>query len=197
MILIYSPKEQFQLYKVISKIDNKKLYILIVKIKIYVFATNKKQIIPNNKIIIGESLIRSIEIKIKNYGKSNKIRYLPKIYLIFIFILFSNIIGLVPYSTTPTVSIFLTLKLSIILIIGFYINGLIRHGIKLLAIYLPSGTPSFLIPIKIILEIIAFISKILSLGLRLGINLIVGHLLLKVIIGGIYYGYMKGKSKKI
>jgi F-type H+-transporting ATPase subunit a len=72
--------------------------------------------------------------------------------------------------------------------------GFLTNKLYLLAIFLPSGTPTFLIVLKVFLEIVSYIFKTLSLGLRLAINLITGHLLLKVSLGFVWLGYIKGTS---
>ena len=118
--------------------------------------------------------------------------YLPLFFTIFHVILFSNLLGLIPYSSTPTVEIILTLSIAFTQLIGILFIGFLTHGTQALAIFLPGGTPLGLIPIKIFLEIIAYIFRTISLGLRLAINLITGNILAKVIIGFIWKGYIKG-----
>lgn len=120
--------------------------------------------------------------------------YLPLFYTIFHIVLFSNFLGLVPYSTTPTVELVMTLSIAFTLLIGLLLIGFLTHKFYLFAIFLPSGTPLALIPLLVFLEIIAYIFRTLSLGLRLAINLITGHLLLKVCIGFVWLGYIKGTS---
>ena len=120
--------------------------------------------------------------------------YLPLFYSLFHIILFSNFLGLLPYSTTSTVELVMTLSIAFTLLIGILLIGFLTHKLHLLAIFLPSGTPLGLVPIMIFLEILAYIFRIISLGLRLAINMITGHTLVKVIVGGIWLGYLKGTS---
>lgn len=118
--------------------------------------------------------------------------YLPLFYSLFHIILFSNLIGLIPYSSTPTVEIVLTLALSFTLLMGIAVLGFLTHNLFLLAIFLPAGTPLGLIPLMVFLEVLAYLSRTLSLGLRLAINLITGHILAKVCSGFLLVGFMKG-----
>ncbi|KAJ2996084.1 hypothetical protein HDV02_000184 [Globomyces sp. JEL0801] len=112
-------------------------------------AIYKGSLVSNNYGIMSESLMRTILLMIENF------------------------VGLLPYSTTPTVEFVMSLSLAFSL---------------LMAIFLPSGTPTALIIPLIVLELLAFIFRIISLGLRLSINMITGHLLLAVIIGFIWQG---------
>lgn len=99
-----------------------------------------------------------------------------------------------PYSSTPTVELIMTLSIAFTLLGGIMLVGFLTHKLYLLAIFLPAGTPVFLIPLMVFLEVLAYIIRTMSLGLRLGINLITGHILVKVIVGFIWLGYVKGTS---
>jgi len=151
-------------------------------------------ILTNNWGILSESLFRTILGKIENFiGPSYSI-YLPFFYSIFHLILFSNLLGLIPYTSTATVEIIKTLSFALTLLIGILFIGFLTHSFRILAIFLPGGTPLILIPLKIILELLAYISRTISLGLRLAINLITGHILAKVCAGFLWLGYIHGTS---
>jgi len=138
--------------------------------------------------------MRSILLMIENFATKNYSLYLPLFYTIFHLILFANLLGIIPYSTTPTVEIIMTLSISLTLILGILLVGFLTHRLRLFAIFLPSGTPIGLVPLMVFLEIFGILTKAISLGLRLAINLITGHLLLKVIIGFIWSAYINGTS---
>ena len=106
----------------------------------------------------------------------------------------SNLIGLVPYSTTPTVEIVMVLSLALTLLGGILILGFLTHRQFLIAAFVPSGTPLALIVPMFALEVLAYLTRTLSLGLRLAINMITGHVLVKVIIGFIYSALISGTS---
>ena len=101
----------------------------------------------------------------------------------FNFIFFSNIIGLVPYSFTPTSHIFITFFLSFSIFIGINIITITKYGFQSFSIFLPSNTTFFLALVLVPIEFISYIAKPISLGVRLFINIMAGHTLLKVIIG--------------
>ena len=188
--MLNSPKEMFKIYPIIQidyVFNNNIFYILCVLFIIllmYYWGTNEYSIIPSNYGIICESFYYSVQNKINKTIKKDN--YLVLLLVIFNFIFISNQIGIVPYSTTPTVEFVQTLFVSLSIVLGLLILGFIKFKLLLLSIFLPSGTPKFQIPQMILLEIIALKSRIISLGQRLAINLIVGHLLLKVIASAIY-----------
>lgn len=131
---------------------------------------------------------------VENYIGKNYTVYFPLIYTLFYLILFSNLIGMVPYSSTPTVEFIITQTLSISLLIGVLIIGFLTHNILLAAAFLPAGTPLPLTLMMLIIEIIAYSTRTLSLGLRLAVNLITGHVQTKVILGFVWEAYLSGVS---
>jgi ATP synthase subunit 6 len=104
---------------------------------------------------------------------------------------------MVPYSSTCTVEIILTLSIALTLLIAVLLRGFLSNGIVLLAAFLPAGTPLALVPLMIILELVAYLTRTLSLGLRLAVNMITGHILAKVCVGFIWVAYLKGLSALI
>ena len=198
-MLVFSPMEAYVIYPIFSLnfvINNVIFYLLLAGFLTLLLGKGIKKgnIISNNWGIISESLFRTILLMIENVVGPKMSIYLPLFYSIFHIVLFSNLLGLVPYSTTPTVELVMTLSIAFTLLMGLLLVGFLTHKLYLLAIFLPGGTPLALIPVMVALEVIAYIFRTISLGLRLAINLITGHLLLKVVIGFIWLGYIKGTS---
>lgn len=200
---MFSPMEQYEIFPILSInliIPHSIGYLQIASI-ISIFITyigttggnteNKGNQIPNVYEITHESFFRSILQMVDTY--MNTI-YFPQIYTLFHVILFSNQIGMIPYSSTPTVEILMTLSLSFTIQIGVQILGFISHKLYLQSAFIPAGTPIGLIPIMICQEIISYISRTFSLGLRLAVNMITGHILVKVCINFIWIGYINGTS---
>jgi F-type H+-transporting ATPase subunit a len=149
------PMEQFEIKGIIAPII----------IGIIIMKNNSTKIIPSNYQILDESLYRSILLIILNNLNLKSLYYFPLIYTIFIIILLSNLIGLIPYSTTPSVEIVITLSLAITILGGILIYALIvEHGLYIFHLFLPAGTPIGLIPLMVPLEIVAYITRTLSLG---------------------------------
>ena len=114
---------------------------------------------------------------------TNNDRYFPIISVLFNFILFSNLIGLLPYSFTTTSHLFITLTLSFSVFIGINIIIIEKYKMKTFSLFCPANTTFFLALLLVPIEFISYISKPISLGVRLFINLMAGHSLLKVIVG--------------
>jgi ATP synthase subunit 6 len=110
-------------------------------------------------------------------------KYFPFISVIFNFILFSNLIGLIPYSFTATSHLIITFTLSFSIFIGINIITFKKYKMKTFSLFLPTNTSFFLALLLVPIEFISYIAKPISLGVRLFINLMAGHSLLKVIIG--------------
>jgi F-type H+-transporting ATPase subunit a len=190
-----SPMEQFEITAITAGgyyVNNVVFYLLIAALAIYVnrVTFNVGLLVGNLWTVLNESLYRTLlEMSTDYIGKTDGLLYFGLIYSIFHVVLLANLIGLVPYSSTPTVEIVITLSVAFTLLIGILLVGFLRHRLLLLAAFLPAGTPLGLIPLMILLELLAYCTRTLSLGLRLAVNMITGHILAKVSVGFIYiYG---------
>ena len=110
-------------------------------------------------------------------------KYFPFISVVFTFILFSNLIGLIPYSFTVTSHLIITFTLSFSIFIGVNLIGFERHKMNMLSLFIPANTSFTLALVLVPIEFVSYIAKPISLGVRLFINLMAGHTLLKVIVG--------------
>ena len=109
--------------------------------------------------------------------------FFPFIFTLFIFVLFCNMIGMLPYSFTVTSHIIVTFVLAAIVFIGVTVIGFIKHGLKYLELFVPKGVPVVLLPLIVIIEIISYLSRPVSLSVRLFANMMAGHTMLKVFGG--------------
>jgi F-type H+-transporting ATPase subunit a len=112
--------------------------------------------------------------------------YLPFIYSLFFFILISNLIGNIPYSYTITTSVIVTIGLSFTILTGVTILGLYLHKLHFFSYFVPSGTPLALVPLLVLIEIVSYLARALSLGIRLFANMVAGHSLLKILSTFLY-----------
>jgi F-type H+-transporting ATPase subunit a len=96
-------------------------------------------------------------------------------------IIISNLLGMIPYSFTTTSQFILTLSLSVSIFIGVTLLGFQQQGIKYLSLLIPMGTPLGLIPLLVFVELLSYLSRGVSLGIRLGANMMAGHALIKII----------------
>jgi F-type H+-transporting ATPase subunit a len=97
------------------------------------------------------------------------------------FVLVSNLSGNVPYGYTTTTSMVTTLGLSVAIWVAVTVLALTKHGIHFFSFFVPSGTPLVLVPMLVLIELVSYVARALSLGLRLWANLTAGHTLLKIL----------------
>ncbi len=107
-------------------------------------------------------------------------KFFPFVFSIFIFVLFSNMMGLVPYAFTVTSQIIVTFALAILVIGVVLVYGFVKHGMGFLRLFVPSGLSPLLLPFIVLIEVISFVSRPISLSVRLFANMLAGHITLKV-----------------
>jgi ATP synthase subunit 6 len=124
----------------------------------------------------------SLHLLFDNINKDGE-KYFPFISVIFTFVLFSNLIGLIPYSFTATSHLIVTFTLSFSIFIGINIICIQKHKFHMLSLFIPANTAFGLALLLVPIELLSYVFKPISLGVRLFANLMAGHTLLKVIVG--------------
>src|SRR6201992_2208608 len=112
--------------------------------------------------------------------------FFPLMYVLFMFILVNNLIGLVPYSFASTSHFILTFSISFTIVLGATILGLQIHTFKFFSLFVPAGCPLALLPLLVLIEFISYLARNVSLGLRLAANILSGHMLLSILAGFTY-----------
>ena len=127
-----------------------------------------------------------------NIGSAGR-KFFPFVFTLFMFVLFGNLLGLLPYSFTFTSHIVVTAGLAVMVIIGVTIVGIVKHGFHFFSFFVPKGVPIALLPLMIPIEIISYLSRPVSLSIRLFANMMAGHTMLKV-FGGfvVVLGFLGG-----
>ena len=139
--------------------------------------------IPSTWQTLVETLYEaSLQLLFDNINKDGE-KYFPFISVIFTFVLFSNLIGLIPYSFTTTSHLIITFTLSFSIFVGINIICIQKHKFHMLSLFIPSNTSFGLALLLVPIELLSYIFKPISLGVRLFANLMAGHTLLKVIVG--------------
>lgn len=194
---MYSPLEQF-LIKPVFRIYNNWYDLTITNSTIYtaisiiimlgIFTTS---VISNNKIIKGrwgiflETAYTKIEEIVKEMIPGEYKRYIPFTITIFFFILTNNVLGLVPYSFTTTAHFIVTITMSLTIMIGVTLIGIIKHKFKFITLFIPQGLNQgmikLVIPLIFFIEVLSYLIRVISLSVRLSANLMSGHTLLKII----------------
>src|ERR1700755_174599 len=118
--------------------------------------------------------------------------FFPLMYVLFIFILINNLIGMIPYSFASTSHFVLTFSLSFTVVLGATILGFQKHGLKFFSLFVPAGCPLALLPLLVLIEFISYLARNVSLGLRLAANILSGHMLLNILSGFTYNIMNKG-----
>ena len=205
--LLYSPMDQFEIkpffgeflglnYTPVGLLTNIMVYISLVVAFIlyfYIYGTFKDNIKMNGWSFSAEAIYFTIyNMVIGQIGATVGLFFFVFIFVLFIYILFSNLMGLIPYNFATTAHLVSTLSMSSSIWFGVTIIGLVLHALKFFTLFSPEGTPLPLVPLLALIELISYIAKGLSLGIRLGANLISGHLLLLILAGFGYLGLTAG-----
>lgn len=196
---MFTPLEQFKLNPIIRiynnigdlTITNSTIYMMISVITIILLiwgGLKKNNLAFGNKSYYKAFFeilyIKTEEIVNDIIGKKYN-KYIPLIYSIFLFILLNNTIGLIPYSFTTTSHIIVTLTMSLTIMIALTLIGFYKHSYKFFNLFIPNGLnqgfTKFIIPLIFAIELISYLSRIISLSVRLAANLMSGHTLLKII----------------
>jgi F-type H+-transporting ATPase subunit a len=198
---ILSPLDQFEIRNLFSinisflgnsyfSLTNLGLYIIISLVLIIIYsllAINNNKIIPNNWSISQETIYSTVHSIVINQINTNKGQiYFPFIYSLFVFILINNLIGLIPYSFATTSHFILTFSISFTIVLGATILGFQKHGVHFFSLFVPAGCPLSLLPLLVLIEFISYLSRNISLGLRLAANILSGHMLLSILSGFTY-----------
>ncbi len=162
------------------------LFVLFVVIGLHYFGNNDSNLIPSKWSISLESSYASLSSMVREQIGAQSEIYLPFVYSLFFFILIGNLISNVPYSFAVTASGVVSLGLSVTIFIGVTILALSIHGIKFFSFFIPAGTPLALVPLLVLIELISYLARAVSLGVRLFANIVAGHTLLKILSTYLY-----------
>jgi F-type H+-transporting ATPase subunit a len=193
-----SPLEQFEI-KAIAPIEVGGLDIsftnssaamvatLVLGSALLVLGMSRASVVPGRIQSIAEMSYEFIAGLISDTVGAEGKRYFPFVFTLFMFILIGNLLGLLPYSFTFTSHIIVTFAMAITVFIGVTILGLVKHKMHFFSFFVPPGVPIAMWPLLIPIEIISYLSRPISLSVRLFANMLAGHTLLKV-IGGFVFG---------
>jgi ATP synthase subunit 6 len=192
MIRIPTPLEQFEIHPIIKlalgwidlSITNATVSLLLVVVilsSLSHLVLNHPRIIPTRWQSFLEYLYQFIKDLVKEQIGEKGTPYFPLIFTLFSFIVLCNLIGMIPYSLTVTTQILITFTLSLTIFLGVTLLGFSHHGISFLRILLPAGASLILAPLLIVIELISYFARAISLAVRLAANMMAGHTLLKII----------------
>ncbi|MCG8490908.1 MAG: F0F1 ATP synthase subunit A [Sneathiellales bacterium] len=164
------------------------MVIVIALITLFLtFSMRGRSMVPGRMQSIAELSYEFIANMLKeNVGPEGR-KFFPFIFSVFMFVLISNLVGMIPYSFTVTSHIVVTFALALTVFITVTLVGIFRHGFKFLSLFAPSGVPFYLLIILVPIEVISYFVRPISLSVRLFANMVAGHALLKV-FGGFVVG---------
>jgi F-type H+-transporting ATPase subunit a len=189
------PIHQFEISKIGPSINlfgqdisltNSSLFMLIAVGIIYILmvhGTRLKSLVPGRMQSAAEMLYEFIADTVKSTTGKEGLKFLPLVFSLFIFVLICNLVGLIPGTFTVTSHIVVTFMFALLVITTVIAYGVYKHGLHFFGLFVPSGVPKPLLPFIVLIEVISFISRPISLSMRLFANMLAGHIALKVFAG--------------
>lgn len=190
----HSPLEQFEIKRLVdiqiggldASFTNSSAMMVIVLVVVTAFLTfamSGRAIVPGRWQSVAELTYEFIAGMLReNVGPEGR-QYFPFVFTLFMFILFCNVVGLVPYSFTVTSHIVVTFALAAAVFVGVTVIALVRHGMGFFSYFVPPGLPLLMAPLLVPIEVISYLARPVTLSLRLFANMMAGHTMLKVFGG--------------
>jgi F-type H+-transporting ATPase subunit a len=165
---------------------NSALYMLAavaVIVLLTIFATRRGSLVPGRLQAMAEMAYEFVADTVRSSAGEEGMRFMPLVFSLFMFILILNLFGMVPYGFTVTSHVIITFALAAVVIGTVIVYGLMRHGTHFFGLFVPSGVPAWLLPLMVAIEVISFVSRPISLSVRLFANMLAGHIALKIFAG--------------
>lgn len=188
------PLHQFQIQEIVPlhfgdmnlSFTNSSLFMVVTVLATALFlfmATSNRALIPGRMQSTAELAYEFVSNMLRDGAGTAGMRFFPFVFSIFMFVLVANLFGMVPYFFTVTSHIIVTFALAILVIGTVVIYGFWKNGLHFLNIFVPSGVPVALLPLVSLIEVVSFLSRPVSLSVRLFANMLAGHITLKVFAG--------------
>lgn len=200
-----SPLEQFEVVNLLSvaspllnlnfSLTNLGLFTIVavgLLVLLHAQGINHLTLVQSRISLFIETIYSTVHTMVKGQiGERNEV-YLPFIYALFTFILILNLIGNVSYTFTVTTSAVVAMGIALMVWLGVTLLAIDRHRIHFFSFFVPAGCPVVLVPVLSIIELISYLARALSLGIRLVANLVSGHALIIILAGFLYKGFSSG-----
>ncbi|AXS39524.1 F0F1 ATP synthase subunit A [Breoghania sp. L-A4] len=188
------PIHQFQITKIfpveIGGLDfsftNSSLFmvaVVAVSTAFLVLATSGRGLVPTRWQSLAEMSYEFVASTLRSSAGSEGMKFFPFVFSLFMFVLIANLIGMFPYFFTVTSHLIVTFALAMSVILTVVVYGVGKHGFGFFKLFVPEGVPALLIPLVTLIEVISFLSRPISLSVRLFANMLAGHITLKVFAG--------------
>jgi F-type H+-transporting ATPase subunit a len=190
----HSPLTQFEIKPLIQihvggldlSFTNSALMMVIalaLAITLLIVGTRKRSVVPGRLQSIAELSYEFVANIVRESVGAEGRAYFPLVFSLFIFVLFGNMLGMIPYGFTFTSHIVVTFTMALMVFLLVTILGFAKHGLHFFTFFCPPGVSWILMPLMIPIEIISYLSRPISLGVRLFANMTAGHIMLKVFAG--------------
>jgi F-type H+-transporting ATPase subunit a len=146
-------------------------------------ATAPRAVIPGRFQSIAEISYEFIANTVRSSAGTEGMKFFPFVFTLFMFVLFANLIGLIPYSFTVTSQVIVTASLALLVFFVVVGYGFWKNGLRFLNLFVPKGVPKAILPAIVVIEILSFLSRPVSHGVRLFANMLAGHITLQVFAG--------------
>ncbi len=202
----HGPMEQFEIHRLIPinvggvdiSYTNSALFMTFaVALTFLLFwgATRRRLMVPGRWQSVAELIYEFVADMVKSNAGKEAMPYFPFVFTLFLFILFGNFLGLMPYGFTFTSHIAVTAGMAVVIFLGVTVLGFVKHGLHFFSLFVPPGTPLAMCFILVPLELFSYMIRPITLSLRLFANMLAGHVLLKVLAGfiialGLLFGWV-------
>jgi len=188
------PLHQFQIQKIIPievggvdlSFTNSALFMVLTVASASAFlilSTRGRGLVPTRWQSAAEMTYEFVAKTLRDSAGSEGMKFFPFVFSLFMFILVANLMGMFPYFFTVTSHIIITAAMSIAVILVVLFYGLWRHKLHFFKLFVPSGVPVAILPFVVLIEVLSFLSRPISLSIRLFANMLAGHITLKVFAG--------------
>lgn len=146
-------------------------------------ATASRAVVPGRMQSVAELTYEFVADMLRSSAGKEGMKFFPLVFTLFTFILFANMLGMIPGTFTVTSHIIITVALAMVVFLTVLVYGFYKNGAKFLKLFVPSGIPIYIMPLIVLIEVISFLSRPVSHSVRLFANMLAGHITLKVFAG--------------
>ena len=191
---MYNPIHQFQISTIIPihiggldfSFTNSALFMVLTVLGAAAFLlipTRSRAVVPGRWQSATELTYEFVENTLRESAGSEGLKFFPLVFSLFLFILVANLWGMFPYFFSVTAHIIITAALALTVILTVIIYGFRKNGLHFFKLFVPSGVPKVILPFIVVIEVLSFVSRPISLSIRLFANILAGHITLKVFAG--------------
>src|SRR6201998_1732086 len=189
------PIHQFQIHDMVPimtlagreiAFTNSALFMMIIVVGVsalMIGASAPRAVVPGRLQSIAEISYEFVANTVRSSAGTEGMKFFPFVFTLFMFVLFANMIGLIPFSFTVTSQLIITASLALLVFFIVVIYGFWRNGFKFLKLFVPKGVPIYILPAIVVIEVLSFISRPISHSVRLFANMLAGHITLQVFAG--------------